>query len=230
MKHETKKIKHSFTPEETATLNREFHQAIKNIHSTEEEFDSVKASYKAKVAEVESRATSLSATIDAGFEMRDRRCVVAYRPKDRKKDYFDEAHEQTLEKLNGSTRPDSIEVLLTEDMTDADLQIELVQAEAKFEAKEAIALFQPAGNDVAILMVGRQTGKWFTAIRAKVGGRVLEERLDGEQPCFKNRPDAVGKGVKRFGEWLHDALGKDAAKGFAADLDAVVEAHKDREE
>jgi hypothetical protein len=230
MKHETRKIRHNFTPEETAVLQRDFHQAVKNIKAVEEEFDSVKASYKAKIAEVESRSVTLSATIDAGFEMRDRKCVVLYRPKDRKKDYFAEEHEAALEKLNGKQLPEDIAPLLTEEMSDNDLQMELIEAEAKFELKEPIELFAPVNEDAGTLIVGRFGGKWFTALRVKVASRVLEERLDGEQPCFKNRPDAVRKAVKRFGDWLYKNLGKDAADGFAAGLDTVIDAHKEREE
>jgi hypothetical protein len=226
MKHEIKKIKHTFTAEEVAVLQRDFHQAIKTIKVTEAEFDSVKATYKAHITEAESRSETLSATIDAGFEMRDRKCIVIYAPKVRKKSYYPEEEEQQAEagKLDTGT------LLLTEDMTESDLQIELVEAEAKFELKESIELFPATENDKGILMVGKQNGKWFGALRVAIGGRKLEERLDGEQPCFKKRPDAVKKSVGRFAEWLKDALGKETALGFAAALDAVTDAHKDREE
>lgn len=224
LKSETKNIRHVFSVEEIAELNRSFHQSVKSVRAVESEFDSVKANYKARTAEAEAIADRLSTTIDAGFEMRQTKCVVVYRVKDRKKDYYLESDVVADELVKGA------KVMLTEDMSDEDLQTELFAAESKFEAREDIDLFLPTETDKGQLIIGRQKGKWFTALRVTVGGRKIEERLDGEQPSTKKRYDAITKATKRFSAWLTESLGKEAADGFKEFLFQVCETHKEREE
>ena len=224
LKAETKNLRHVFSVEEIADLNKNFHQAIKQVRSVETEFDSVKANYKARTAEAEAIAERLSTTIDAGFEMRQTKCVVVFRVKDRKKDYYLESDVENDQLVKGA------KVMLTEDMTDEDLQTELFAAESKFECREDISLFNPTESDKGLLIIGRQKGKWFTALRVNVGGRKIEERLDGEQPSTKKRYDAITKATKRFSAWLTESLGKEAADGFKEFLFNVCEAHKEREE
>lgn len=230
MKHEIKQIKHTFTPEELNGLHNDFHRAVKDVHVVNGEFDGVKADYKARVAEVEARADRLSATIDAGFEFRDTKCVVVFRPKQRQKDFYHESFAEQLEKLDGKT-PKDFDPLLTEEMTDDDLQRELIEAESIYDLQETIVLCPPPSpEEYTHLLVGEYKGKWFSALRIKLKKHQLQERLDGEQPSFGKRFAAVQRGAKRFCEWLEERLGKEVAAIVMPEIDKVLDLHRHREE
>lgn len=217
-KLETKVIRHDFTPTERNTIGSDLARAIAGLRGTQAEFDQVKASYKARTTEAEARIDSLSTSLMNGFDMRETRCRVAYSPKERLKFYFREQD------------PVDAEPVMTEEMTAEDFQAELIQAESDFERREELQLFPPAGNDRGIMVVGRFKGMWFAALRVRVGAHKLEERLDSEQASSKKRADAVRRTAKRAQNWLADALGKDAAKGFEQPIDAMVSSQKEREE
>jgi hypothetical protein len=220
-KIETKSVKHTFTPEEIMQLNGDFRRSYDSLKSVEAEFDSVKATYKAKTTEAESRMETLSATLNAGFEMRQEKCRVVLTPKESKKYYFLEAS------------PEDSEPVLIEPMTPADFQAELIEAEGKFELREEIPLFAALGensSDNGTLIIGRLNKLWYAALRVNIGTRILGERLDSEQPANKKRFDAVKRGCKRFDEWVTENLGKDEAKGFQNGIADVLEKHKEREE
>jgi hypothetical protein len=119
---------------------------------------------------------------------------------------------------------------LSEVMTPADFQAELIEAEAKFELREEIPLFTPANDDNGTLIVGRFGKKWYAALRVKIGTRILGERLDSEQPASKERFDAVKRGCKRFNDWLNANLGADGAKGFQNGIADVLAKNKERDE
>lgn len=218
-KIEVKTIKHVFAPPERDQLHADLLVALATKETTEEEFEHVKATWKAKVTEADSRIGTLAATLRAGFELRPLRCVVHYRPKDRKKDYFLE---------NGPHSSSDIPVL-TEEMTDADFQADLLAAESQFEHREEIPMFPCAGNDSGLLVVGSLKGRWFTALRVTVGKHSLSERLDSEQRSYKQRFDAVRHSGKRCLEWLKEHF-KEDAKGFEGPLNAAIEAQREREE
>jgi hypothetical protein len=216
-------VKHTFTTEETAQLNTEFRQSFANLKSVEAEFDSVKASYKAKTTEAESRMETLNATLQAGFELQDKSCVVIMDMKSGKKSFYLESD------LVDGEIPKGVEPVIVEDITDADRQQELIEAEARFEAREDIELFSPAGDDHGLLMVGRFEGKWFSALRVKIGTRVISERLDSEQSCSNKRCDQVKLACKFFNGWLDKNLGKEEAKGFMNAVNLAIVAHAERE-
>lgn len=217
-KVETKSIKHTFTTDERNNIGGDLARAIANMRNTEAEFEQVKAGYKARTTECEARIDNLSTSLMNGFEMRNEKCVVVFRPKDRKKDYYLESE---FTEKNGESV-----LLLTEDMNSDDFAQELIQAESKFDDREEIPLFATAGSDYGSLIVGRFSGKWFSALRVKIGRWELAERLDSEQKCFKHRPDAVKTAVKRVQAWAKDHL-KDHAKGFDDSFQSVIEAHKE---
>lgn len=180
-------VKHVFTTGETAALNVDFRNSFANLKAVEAEFDSVKASYKAKTTEAESRMETLNTTLQAGFEIRDKKCVLVMDFKEGKKYFFpQEALPEDWEKvyLHAESWPKD-QAAIVEPITDADRQAELLEAEAKFEKREEIELFAPAGEDSGVLIVGRLAGKWFTALRIKIGTRVINERLDGKQDMAK---------------------------------------------
>jgi hypothetical protein len=214
-KIEVKTIKHVFTQPEKEQLHGDLLMALSTKETTEDDFENVKATWKAKLTESEARIGTLAATLRAGFEMRQTRCAVVYRAKERKKDYFLDGNRETP--------------VLTEEMTDADFQAELLAAESQFELREEIELFPPMGSDAGILVVGRLNDRWFSAVRATVGNKSIDERLDSEQRSYKNRFDAIKVAAKNASQWLKDNF-KDHAKGFEAPIATAVEAHKERAE
>lgn len=218
---ETRSLKHTFTESERNQLGGDLARAVSSLRGHEADFDSVKASFKAKITEAEAKIDGLSTDLMNGFVMRDEKCVVVFRVPDRKKDFYLQADFEA----NGAKAV----IQLTEDMTASDYALELIQAESKFDAREEIQLFQPAEGDQGLLVVGRLAGKWFSALRVKIGKCELKERLDSEQKCVKERPAAVKIAVERFRKWAKDNL-KDLAKGFESAADAVLEAHKERTE
>ena len=213
----TKQVKHTFTAEEIAKLNVEFRQAFATLKSVEAEFDNVKAVWKAKTTKAESDMEILNATLQAGFDLREMRCRVEYFPKERKKKFYIEDDDKNV--------PVAIE-----DMQPGDYDIELIQAEAKFEAREEIALFPQTPSDKGILVVGRLKGRWYAALRVNVGKVQIAERLDSEQKSVKERPAAVANAAKRALVWLATSLGDEASKGFEEPIRVVIEAHKERAE
>ena len=231
-KIETKSVKHTFTPEEILNLNGDFRRSYDSLKTVQAEFDSVKATYKAKTTEAESRMETLSATLNAGFEMRPEKCVVVFCPKDSKKYYFLDRLVDIHWREEFPQQEDWPKDLaaLVEPMTPADFQAELIEAESKFDLREEIALFQPAKDDLGFLTVGRYDKQWFAALRVKIGTRILAERLDSEQPSCKKRFDMIKQACKRFTEWLNENLGPEEAKGFQNDLATVLEKHKERDE
>jgi len=221
-KWETKAVKHIFAPDERNQMGGELARQIGGLRGVQAEFDQVKASYKAKTTEAEARIDNLSTALVNGFEMRNAKCFVVFRPKDRKKDYI---AERDFNEFGEEAQP-----ILTEDMTPTDFQADLLQAESVFDHKQEIRVIPQAGPDGGVLVVGQLGGKWFTALRVTVGRAILEERLDSEQPCFKKRFDAIQKAAKRLNEWLVEKFGKDLAKGFQLPIENAVEGQKDRVE
>ena len=215
---ETKSVKHTFTVDEVNQLNVDFRQSYSNLKAVESEFDNVKAVWKSKTTEAESRMETLSATLQAGFEMRQERCRVVLDPKQSKKFYYLE------------TSPEDAEPVLTEAMTEADFQTELLEAESKFDAREDIELFTPVNGDSGVMTVGRLDKKWFAALKVKIGTRIISERLDSEQTCSKKRGVMVERCLNRLNTWLKENLGHDEAKGFRNALNLVLAAHAEREE
>lgn len=223
-KIEVKNIKHIYTDAELIALGGDLARKFSELRGIESEFDQVKASYKAKTTECEARIDALSTSRTNGFDMRNERCAVIYNPADREKYYVLEseltAHEGDYKKCV---------VQLTERMTPDDFQADLIQAESKFDSREEIQLFQPTETDRGVLVVGRFAGKWFSALRVKIGKLELNERLDSEQRSVKFRHMCVALGVRRVKEWAKEHL-KEHAKGFEDQFASVVEAHKEREE
>jgi hypothetical protein len=228
-------LKHVFTPQEIADLNIAFRMADKSAHGFETEFDSVKASYKAKITEAESRKEKIGTDLDAGFELRDEACVVVMDFKAGKKFFFVETMVKDEKAFFAFKNTDPLqwprgEAAIVEDITDADRQQQLIDAESQFEAKEDIELFPPVEDDNGVLTVGRLNGKWFSALRVRIGAHVLNEYLDGDQPCSKKRPDQVKRALKDFGAWLEENLGREESKGFKNAIELVMAEQAEREE
>lgn len=228
-KIETKSVKHVFTPPERESIGSQLAGTVGSLRGINAEFDQIKASFKARLAEAEARIDFLSTSLVNGFDMRNERCIVLYRPADRKKDYYLESTAAELAKAfeNGTLPQVDATTVLTEDMTREDFQSELIQAESKFDAQETIDLFQPTETDFGRLVVGKFAGKWFAALRIKIGRMELTERMDSEQRSFKTRASAVQDYVLRAQVWLKENL-REHAKGFEAALASVVEANREK--
>ena len=114
-------------------------------------------------------------------------------------------------------------------MTEEDFQTELFQAESAFDPKEESVLWE-AEKDKGVMVIGKQGGKWFGAIRANIGNQKIEERLDGEQSASKKRPDCVKQTLKRCVKWIESVTDRETAKGFKNQLALVESQHAEREE
>lgn len=218
-----KNVRHDFTQPEVAQLNVEFRQSFATLKAVESEVDNQKALWKSKMTEAESRMEILNATLQAGFETRPKDCVVVFRPADKKKDFY----------LADGFPTDGKDALAspvaTEDMTQADFEQDLIQAESGFENLVELELWN-AGSDIGILVVGKLKNKWFAAVRANVGANRIEERLDSDQVSAKKRFEAIQWASARLTKWLKANLGKDAAKGFEEAIFTVVEGEKEKAE
>jgi len=221
MKIENKTVKYTFSHNEREQLGGELARSFGALRGIEAEFDQVKASYKSRTAEAEAKIDRISTNITNGFDMRDVDCFVAYRASDKEKDYY------LLEEA--AIAGDRTNVVLTERMTADDFQQELIEAESAFDAREELELFTPVGDDRGVLVVGRMAGKWFSALRVKIGKLEINERLDAEQKCCINRSDAVASAVKRANDWSKKNL-KALADGFQSKFNAVADSQKERVE
>lgn len=215
---EEKTIRHELTPEELLGTGRELAQSIAAHRDLESQFDEVKQSYKAKLAEAEAKIGRLGTLLQNGFDMRVAKCRVEFRPKERKKYFY-------LEYAPKEALP-----VLVEDMTREDFQVDLIQAESKFERREEIPLFPPAGDSNGVLAVGRHKDRWHAALRLTVGKHSIAERLNTESKPAKERADIIRQTLTRAMEWLVDTFGAENAKGFEAHFSKVIETHKGRAE
>lgn len=217
-----KSVRHTFSVEEKQELSTELLNGLDHYSDTENEFDAIKSSFKAKLAEAESRVNTIRSQLRAGFEMRVTDCVVVYRPEDKEKDFFVAQDYREHYEEDGTPKGTVILApIATEKMTDDDFQDELLRAEAVFENYDAIELFKPIGEDRGALVVGSYGKCWYSALRIKVGKHELSERLDTEQKAFKKREDAVITASKRALKWLKETCG-DSWKGFEAAVNAAV--------
>ena len=223
-KIETKLVKHDFTTDEHRQLGGDLARCISGLRQIEAELDEVKASYKAKTSSAEAQINKISTDITNGFEMRNERCVVILDMKESKKHFYLESL------LKDGELPKNCEPVITEPLTDADRQAELLEAESKFDARQDIDLFPATESDSGTLTVGRLGGKWYSALRIKIGTRVINERLDSEQACSKKRPDQIKRACKRFVDWVEQNLGREEAKGFKNQIELVKAEHAEREE
>lgn len=221
-----KNVRHDFTADEIKMLNVDFGQAFDALGAVESEFDNVKAVWKAKTTEAESRMKTLRATINAGFEHRMKDCIVILRPADKKKDFYLADEIDAIEKDGEEGMPKPVS---TEDMTPLDFEQDLIQAESGFANRVELELWN-VGADIGILFVGKLKNKWFTAVRANVGAVRIEERLDSEQTSSKKRFDALQWASSRLAKWLKANLGKDVAKGFEEMIFKAVDGEKEKAE
>lgn len=223
---EVKLIKHTFNREECDELGMTLARAHAAVADINNELEQVKAQFKSRLAEQEATIGRASSARLAGFEMRNARCRVEFRTSDRVKDYF-------LEFDDEKAKP-----VLTEAMTDADMQAQLLPTEPAFEAKETIALWESYEDGPCVMTVGRltpelcgkKTAMWFAALDVRIEGQALLESLDNDQPCATKRIDILRRAGKRLKSWLVSAVGKEAAKGFEDRIDSAIEAQKERAE
>ena len=209
----TKCVKYVFTEEEKKELGAQHIQILIKQDQLEDELQEVKSSYKAQIDAAVASERNIRLKLQSGFEMRDCECTVEYRPKERKK----------LFRTVGSK-----EVVLEEVMTQNDFQLDLIQAESRFDNRADI-LLSDVGNEQIKIVVGKAKDKWYAAIRGNVGTNAIDERLSTEGKAFTERFEAIRAAAKRGLKWLKDAYPEDY-KGFKAAWDKKVEEHKERVE
>lgn len=220
-----KNVKHVFTQEEIAALNVEFRQAYANMKAVEADVAAEKSRLKAKMDEAQAQMDLKNATLQAGYEMRVKDCIVIFRPADKKKDFYlpEQFDSETAAIIDGQIP------VITDDMTQDDFERDLIEAESAFENKSELTLWE-TGSDKGKLVVGSLNSKWFAAVRGNVGALKIEERLDSEQLATKKRFDAISRASKRVNDWLKVNLGKDTAKGFSETIYQVVDSEADKSE
>jgi len=223
-KTETRQLKCAFTNEETLQMGRELAQCRVQAQGIAEEFDQVKATFKARQAMVDASAGVLSASINAGYELRMVRCRVEFDAKAGRKAYYAEA------------APADALPLCVEDMTSEDYQVELLPDAAStkdtgYKDSEAIELWPEAGEDRGLMTVARGdvTGKWCAALSLVVGNTRLDERM-GVGKHFKQRADAVKSTAERALNWIEVTLGAEVAQGFKEPIYKAIESHRERAE
>ena len=69
-------IKHSITDKEMAALARLQSEQLQSRSVAERELESIRTAYKARIVEAEASVARTSAIIQAGFEMRNIRCII----------------------------------------------------------------------------------------------------------------------------------------------------------
>lgn len=211
-----KKIRHTFNADERAALSQDLLSALSERTNAEAEFESEKSKHKAKIAAAEARIEHVASTLRSGWEMRDAQLACELVPEKRQKFYY---------------KPDDAAKtpLLWEDMTEADFQLDLLRAEAKFQNRAELVLWDTA-PDRGIIVIGSQDNRWFTACRLSVGGNTLDERLDSEQTSTKDRFIALQRCQARVMKWLKEKLGADTANGFEKPIEIVIENEREKAE
>lgn len=215
IKIEERLVKHEFSTAEKVEKGSELARALGNKSQVEAEFEGVKSTYKARIAECDSRAEKVSNDIRNGFEMRTKRCKVEFRTKDRKKDFYPEIKDGVFE----------VKPALTEDMTQDDFQTELFEAESRFERRSEVSLFKGG-----VLVLGRLKDKWYAALRVKVGEQAIEERLAPDGKKWKARSAALMETITRLRGWVVDQFGEETWKGFQDSVDKAVKVQEPLEE
>lgn len=69
-------LRHSITDKEMADLAREQAQKLQAKRVAEQELESIRSVYKARITEAEAQVGAISARIQSGFEMRNVRCMI----------------------------------------------------------------------------------------------------------------------------------------------------------
>lgn len=219
-------VQHKFTENEVAKLNVDFRQAYAELKSKESAAKAAANTHKALVTEAGSRMDTLNALLQAGVEDRLKECIVVFRPAAKKKDFYAILADETADDAANRLMKTGEKPVLTEDMAPEDFEQDLFRAESAFDDKAELVLWNVEADKGAII-IGKQNGKWFTALRCSIGNKSVIERLDAEQPCSKLRFDAIKRAGKRCCDWLAETLDKDVAAGFKAKIEEVVEANKE---
>lgn len=219
---ERKVCKHLFTDAERISIGDALARCHDQATQIAAEFEQVKRGFKAREAECDARIGKLSSDIVNGFDMREQECIVVFRPKDRKKDYY---LNQKIKETGYSF--DLVHLVLTEDMTTDDFNMDLIRVEKMFAHRAEIPLFV-AGADQGTIIVGQMKNKWHGCLRVIIGEHKLDERLNTEALGYKVRFDAVRKTGERLMLWLSETLGKEAAKGFEDPILKAIDAEKEK--
>lgn len=207
-------VKHQFTDAEMSALARKLGGELDQLKAYEDEFDSIKSTWKGKIETSEANVSAIGTLCRSGFEFRITPCRVEFDVPNKVKRFF---------------VADTGEAAGEEKMTPDDYQQELVQAESVFERKEVIPLYD-ANTDKGAIIVGQLKGKWFAAARLNVGAKMLTQRLDSEQKSFKNRWDSIQTASKGALAWIEENVDVKAAKGFVDVFAKAIEPHKERAE
>jgi len=70
-------LRHSLTDKEMAALAKQQAEGLQQKRLAESEFESIRTVYKARITEAEALVQGISARVQAGFEMKNVRCMIA---------------------------------------------------------------------------------------------------------------------------------------------------------
>lgn len=237
IREEIKQVKYTFSNQEMLDLGKDLAGKTTDLSNVVDEAKSVAKSYKSKEAEIEGAIGVLTEKIKTGYELRPMKCRVVFRSRDGKKDYF---------------RADTGELALTEQMTNADLQMDLElenkkqandeNPDAKIKPGEGLVTINPkdleasqetisstieiwpdALDSMAQLTLYRVKGLWTFAIQANVGDWVYFSPINTSEKGSKERYDAIKRAMKLLRSEMEAGIGE-AADGFHVYIDRVLEA------
>src|SRR5580700_3595269 len=77
MQTEEVNLKHRLSDKEMADLAREQAQRLQAKRVAESELESIRNAYKARITEAQAAVDGISARVQAGFEMKNIRCMIA---------------------------------------------------------------------------------------------------------------------------------------------------------
>lgn len=216
LKFGPKLVKHTFTQQEQVAAGRSLSEALSSKRSLKAELEQMKSDFKSREKTIDAKVTELETAVQNGFRMVHRDCVVVFDAEKRLKHFYLE----TDSKLENC--------VATEPMNNEDYVTDLLHAESVFDERSELQIFNPQGDDFGFIIVGKFGKQWYSAIRARIGSKKLDERLDSEQSSYKKRFDAVAKAAARFQKWAKDSFDKDTAAGFEQDVQSLLESNKEK--
>lgn len=164
----TRQCRYNFTPDERLERGRQLADEYQTLDSTNQDLDRIKKDFKARIEAHESRICTLAEQVRSGYELRETVCFWEYH--------------QPVEGKKQLRRSDTMEVIETADMTEADKQLVM-------EVVDAAAAAAQNGNGAA--------GHPNVARAIPERSQVAEEHRAENAPAEDNTPRrrASGPGV-----------------------------------
>jgi hypothetical protein len=119
----TRQCRYNFTPDERLERGRQLADEYQTLDTTNQDLDRIKKDFKARIETHETRISTLAEQVRSGYELRETLCSWEYhQPVDGKKQL---------------RRSDTMEIIETTDMTEADKQLVMEVVDAAAAAASA---------------------------------------------------------------------------------------------